>query len=135
MLQSRVLVAICLCLGVSGAGAEEVLTPAEAAKQEGKGKTVTVELVVKSCHPVLPDGKDFRLFSEPSFKDNGTFAVHLTQKTITNLAVKDLEKYFLGKKVRATGKVEKTVFSSIPQTRPGIVVDDAALIEVVVKKN
>jgi hypothetical protein len=130
MLRSlRILAALCLCLGVTRAGAEEVLTPTEAAKQEGKGKTVTVEFVVQSCHSVPPDGKHFRLFSEPSFKDRGAFIVHLTQKAVTKLAVQDLEKHFLGKKVRATGKVEKTVFSSFPETRPGIVVDDAALIE------
>lgn len=124
----------CVCTGTI-ASADEVVTPAEAAKQEGKGKAVTVELVVKSCHPVLPDGKHFRLFSESSFQDKQAFVIHLTDKAVAKLEAKDLEKHFLGKKIRVTGEVEKTVFSSIPQTRPGIVVDDPLRIQIVEKKD
>ena len=105
------------------ASAGEVLTPAEAAKLEGTGKEVTVEFVVKSCHPVLPDGKHFRLFSEHSFRDKGAFVVHLTDKAVTKLAGKDLDKLFMGKKIRVTGEVGPTVFSSIAENRPGIFVD------------
>jgi hypothetical protein len=120
-----------LSFGETWGRAGEVLTPAEAAKQEGKDKKITVGFVVQSCHPVLPDGKHFRLFSTKSFKAKETFVVDLSGEALKKLGTKDLEKYFMGKKVRVTGKVGKTVFSSTSATRPGISVDDPKKIEVV----
>lgn len=111
--------------------AAEVLTPAEAAKLEGKDTKVTVEFIVKSCHPVLPDGEHFRLCSESSAKNGKNFVLHLTDKAVTKLRIQDLEKHFLGKRVRVTGKVKKIIFSSFPETRPGISVDDPENIELV----
>lgn len=110
-------------------GGADILTPADAAKLEGKDKPVTVEFVVKSCHSVLPDGKHFRLLSESSLKEPQAFVIHLTDKAVLKLAADDLEKHFLGKKIRATGKVAKVVFSSTSETRPGITIDDAANIK------
>jgi len=50
---------MCLFMGNIRADAVEVLAPPEAAKQEGKDMTVTVEFVVKSCYLMIPDGKEF----------------------------------------------------------------------------
>lgn len=116
-------------LTATGASAGEVLTPAEAAKFEGTDKEVTVEFVVKSCHPVIPDGKHFRLFSEVSARDKGAFVVHLSDKAVTKLAGKDLEKLYLGKKIRVTGKVGLAVFSAVAENRPSIFVDIPPSIE------
>ena len=50
---------MCLFMGNIRADAVEVLAPPEAAKQEGKDMTVTVEFVMKSCYLLIPDGKEF----------------------------------------------------------------------------
>lgn len=109
----------------------KVLTPAEAASHEGDGMKVTVEFEVRSCHPVLPDGKHFRLCSEESFKDKKAFVVHLMPKALADLATDDLEEHYLGRKIQVSGEVEKTVFSSIAETRPGISVDEPSRIRIV----
>jgi hypothetical protein len=114
--------------------AQKVLPPAEAAQAEGTGKSVTVEFVVKSSHALVPDGQSYRLFSEPPFKDQKAFVVHFAAKKARDrLGVKDLAKHFAGKRIRVTGKVKKVILSSIPQTRPGIWVDDPRMITIIPK--
>ena len=103
---------------------KNAISPADAAKEEGNARIITVEFLVKSCHPVVPDGKCFRLFSKPSFTDKDVFAVHLTEKAVKKLGNKDLKELYLGKKIRVTGKVQGVVFSSAARTCPGIFVDD-----------
>lgn len=123
----------CLISTSLPASPHEVLTPDNAAKLEGKGKTITVEFVVKSGHPVLPRGKQFRLVSEESFRDCKAFILHLAEPALMKIAAKDLERHFVGKKIRATGKVEKITFSSFEETRPGISIGDASQIMIVEK--
>ncbi len=120
----------CLLAGQTRAGADEILTPAEAAKSVDNGRAVTVEFVVKSCHPVLP-GTHFRLVSEPSFKDKGAFIITLKVKAATSEQADELSRQFLGKRIRVAGKVEKAMFHSIPETRPGIAIDDLAGVQVI----
>lgn len=122
------LTTICLLMGASAAAEEKVLSPAEAVKLEGADKTVTVEFVVKSVSPVPPDGAHVRLFSERSFKDKGLFVVHLTDKAVAKLNGKDLEKHYLGQKIRVTGKVGLIIFSTITKNGTGIFVDDPPVV-------
>ena len=105
----------CAFTGASGAE-ESFLTPAEAAKFEGKDKVVTVEFVVKKVIPVIPDGEHVRLFSERSIKDKGVFVVHMTDKAVAKMAGKDLESHYLGQKIRVTGKWARS-FSAAPRRR------------------
>jgi hypothetical protein len=88
---------ICL-LSKDGKGAEqELMSLAEAAKQEGKDVLVTVEFVVKSWHAVLPDGRHVRLLAESSFRHKDAFVVHLTEDAVAKIGAEDVEGHFLGK--------------------------------------
>jgi len=110
--------------------AQEVLRPQQATKLADSDQKVTVRFVVQSSHPVLPDGKHFRLVSEPSFRDADAFLVHLTDKVVSQWEGEDLGRRFKGKKIRVTGTVKTMGFSSIAETRPGIRVDDPSLLTI-----
>jgi hypothetical protein len=109
--------------------AGDVLTAQQAAGLGPSPQVVTVRMVVESCHPVLPDGKHFRLVSESSFRDEGAFVVHLSEEVVNQFGGRDLNRWFRGKTIRVTGKVEPIVFNSFAETRPGIRVVDAKKLE------
>jgi arylsulfatase A-like enzyme len=114
------------------AAAPTVMDATRAAAVRNPNRVIIADFVVKKVMPVLPDGKHVRLLSEADAKDQKTFVVHLTEKAVAKLG-KDLEQHFLGKRIQATGTVQQLSFSSFPETRPGITVDDAARIKVVEK--
>ncbi len=120
---SRMLAVMVLCLANVRAADVEILSLADAAKQQGADKTVTVELVVKASQE-MPTGKEYRLVSEDSILHEDAFAIVLSEKARAALPAEDLGKHFQGKKVRATGKVSKSILSSRPGFRPVIVIDD-----------
>ena len=110
--------------------AEEVLMPQQATALTASQQPVTVRMTVESCHAVLPDGKHFRLVSEASFHNAGAFVVHLSEEVVQQFGGHDLNRWFKGKSIRVTGVVEPIVFSSIPETRPGIRVVDVKMLEI-----
>lgn len=98
---------------------DELISPAAARCKEGK--VVTVQMVVKSSHPVKPDGKYCRLFSEKNWKNEQTFVIQLEERFLEGLGVRrchELE----GKSVLATGEVEKLMFDSTADQRLGITI-------------
>lgn len=130
---SQILAVMVLCLSNVQAADVEILSLSEAAKQQGTGKTVTVEFVVKSSVELLP-GKEYRLISEDSILHEDAFGIFLIDKARAALPAEDLGKHFQGKKIRATGKVSKTILSSRPGFRPTIVIDDPKQFMIVEKK-
>ena len=93
---------------------------------------VTVEFVVKSVQSHVPKGDFIRLNSEESFMDDGVFVVQFPIKgAAEKLGVKNLVEHFTGKHIRVTGKVGRIIFSSIPETRPGIYLRDVEQIKII----
>jgi uncharacterized protein (TIGR03067 family) len=105
------------------------LTPQEASGRAGD--LVTVRMVVRSVLPVPPDATFIRLVSEASFTDEMAFVMQLSDVVVTKLNLENPEQALRGKTIRATGKVQPIVFSSTPENRPGIVVDDSAQLEII----
>ena len=101
--------------------------------QEASGRAgdlVTVRMVVRSVLPVPPDATVLRLVSEASFKDEKAFVVQLSDVVVKKMNLENSEQALRGKTIRATGKVQPIVFSSTPENRPGILVDDSAQLEI-----
>ena len=93
---------------------------------------VTVEFVVKKAQSYVPKGDFMRLYSEDSFMDEAVFVVQFPLKGATEkLGVQDLAKHFIGKRIRTSGKVGRIIFSSTPETRPGIYLRDAGQIKII----
>ena len=93
---------------------------------------VTVEFVVKSAQSYVPKGDFIRLYSEESFIDDGVFVVQFPIKgAAERLGVKNLVEHFTGKHIRVTGKVGRVIFSSTPETRPGIYLPDVGQVEII----
>lgn len=122
------LATVCLFMGAIATAEEKVVSLAEAAKLEGTDKTVTVEFVVKNVAPAIPDGKHVRLVSERVLKDKTSFVVHLTDKAVAKLGGKDLEKHYLGQKIRVTGQVGPIIYSTITKNGTGIFVDEPPVV-------
>ena len=94
------------------------------------GDLVSVRMVVRSVLPVPPDATFLRLVSEASFKDEKAFVVQLSDTVVKKLNLENPEQALRGKTIRATGKFQPIVFSSAPENRPGILVDDSAQLEI-----
>ena len=47
------------------------------------------------------------------------------------LGGQDLAKHFMGKRIRASGKMGRIIFSSTPETRPGIYLRDVEQIKII----
>jgi hypothetical protein len=124
--------------------AGEPLSAADAAGKAGSGEVVDVRFIVRSAHPLLP-GDDYRLLSTSSPRDGGTFVVQLPTEAALKRAGVDsperpfgsrqdyferLDQMFVGSEVRVRGKVEPMMFSSMADTRPGIVVTDLSTLQV-----
>ena len=93
---------------------------------------VTVEFVVKKAQSYVPKGDFMRLYSEDSFMDEAIFVVQFPLKgAAEKLRVQDLAKHFMGKRIRASGKVGRIIFSSTPETRPGIYLRDVEQIKII----
>ncbi|MCS6866462.1 MAG: alkaline phosphatase D family protein [Gemmataceae bacterium] len=104
--------------GVEPPRPEGVLTPDQAAQKPGE--TVTVQFLVRSV-----GGKTtIYLNSHPDFRAKDNFAVHLTPKAQTGRWEKVAPESFLGKTIRATGKVQMNKYDQ-PQLE---VVDEKALV-------
>jgi len=103
--------------------------PKKAAKM---AEGVTVEFVVKSAQSYILKGDFVRLYSEESFMDEGVFVVQFPIKgAAERLGVKNLVEHFAGKHIRVTGKVRRVIFSSTPETRPGIYLPDAGQVKII----
>ena len=121
--------------------ATEKMEPAETTLKIPKKKTkkaakmaegVTVEFVVKSAQSYVPKGDFVRLYSEESFMDEGGVVVQFPIKgAAERLGVKNLVEHFVGKHIRVTGKVRRVIFSSTPETRPGIYLPDAGQVKII----
>ncbi|NUM34502.1 MAG: hypothetical protein HUU50_08160 [Candidatus Brocadiae bacterium] len=104
-----------------------------------KDKLVSVEFVVQSSHPLIP-GEHYRLFSTPSFMDKNAFAVQFPlKKAFKMLKIKPestqdiffaIKTHYHGKRIRAKGRIESIMFSSIPAECLAIVVADPSEIVV-----
>jgi hypothetical protein len=138
MLQTKMTAVLGLALvtGLS-AFAADVISPEKAATKK-PGETICVEMKVVSAVSYPADSSSnagyVRLFSTRRFDDASNFIVVLTPKAIVGLkrlGVKDMEKHFEDKIIRATGRVGSVVMSSQPITRPGITVDAAENIQIV----
>ena len=93
---------------------------------------VTVEFVVKKAQSYVPKGDFMRLYSEDSFIDEAVFVVQFPLKGATEkLGVQNLAKHFMGKRIRTSGKVGRIIFSSTPETRPGIYLRDVEQIKII----
>ncbi len=108
--------------------AAKVLTPAQAARQEGK--KVTVQFKVKATGTNAAGYAE--LYSEKAWDAPGCFFVRFpaaTQTKLRRLKIPDAGKHFVGEVVRVTGKVEPLPFEV--GNRPCIYVTDLDQIEVV----
>ena len=116
---------------------EPTKTPLKTPEKEPKKATkiaegVTVEFVVKSAQSYVPKGDFIRLYSEESFMDDGVFVVQFPIKgAAERLGVENLVEHFTGKHIRVTGKVGRVIFSSTPETRPGIYLPDVGQVEII----
>ena len=102
-----------------------VLGPADAAKKVGE--QVTVQFAVAAGR-VVSGGKRILLNSEADFRDKDNFTVVVNEKAMTGKFEKATFDTFIGKTVRAKGKV--TAFKDAPQVQ----IDDAANLEIVEAK-
>src|SRR5262245_62077095 len=115
-----------LAIGVAGAADDKPLGPVEARKKVGK--TITVQMEVKTAKDRLEKRGEIYLDAEEDFKSKKNFAVVITKKGAASLkksGIADPADHFKGKKVRATGKVKEV--DDIPR----IEIDDAKQLRVV----
>ena len=125
-LRDFLLTLVFLACSSAHAFGDEAISPADAAKEQGKHKIVTVEFVVGSWTPYPPLGDQdafFRVFPTPSLGHKDAFAVDVNEKVLAKLGIKDV-KELVGKKIRVTGRVETIIFSGFRPACPGMFVDD-----------
>jgi DNA/RNA endonuclease YhcR with UshA esterase domain len=124
----------CVVLASSGwlpRAAEEPapITPTKAIKKVGE--KVTVEMKVRAAKNRLEKRGEVYLDSEEDFKDPKNLGVVITRAGAAKFkesGVGDPAEHFLGKTIRATGKV------TLVEKRPRIEVDDPKQIRTVKKK-
>ena len=111
------------------AAEDKPLTPVQARKMVGK--SITVEMTVRSAKDRLDRRGEIYLDSEEDFKDQKNFAVVITRAGARKLKVagiSDPAGHFKGKKIRATGKVKEV------DKVPRIEIDDAKQIRLAGKE-
>ncbi|MBA4065347.1 MAG: hypothetical protein C0501_16875 [Isosphaera sp.] len=110
--------AVGVALGAAAAAAQPppALTPAEAVGKVGEAHSV--EFVVKSTGPKTKDGRLY-LNSHPNPTWEGNFAAVIEAADAGRFpgGAKGLEKFYLGKQVRVTGRIE--TFKNGPGVRAG----------------
>jgi len=102
------------------------LGPVEARKEVGK--TITVEMTIKSAKDRLEKHNEIYLDAEENFKDPKNFAIVITKKGATKFKEAGIDSpanNFRGKTVRAKGVVKEV------QKVPRIEIDDPAKLQIV----
>jgi hypothetical protein len=122
----RALLAAVTLASIAAAGADRPLAPAEARAKVGQA--ITVEMTVRATKDRLEKHGEIYLDSERDFRDTRNFAVVITKAGAARFkkaGVDDPARHFLGKTVRASGKVKDV------KGVPRIEVDDPGRLKVV----